>query len=232
GMEMFEGGVGVPARFYETPHFYFSNPYAVIGPDDDVPVPPGCERFDYELEVAAVIGTAGRDLDTAGARAAIFGYTLFNDWSARDIGRREIKGKLGPAKAKDTASTLGPWLVTADELESRRNAEGVLDLKLTVSRNGEQLGADTLASSSWTMEELVVMAATGTWVRPGDVIGSGTCGSGCLAERWAREGAQAPRPLEPGDEVTLTGTGLGTLRNRVVAGAAPTAVPAGRRRIA
>jgi 2-keto-4-pentenoate hydratase/2-oxohepta-3-ene-1,7-dioic acid hydratase in catechol pathway len=231
GMAMFEGASGVPDGFYDAPRFYFSSPHAVAGPDEDVPIPPGCERFDYELEVAAVIGAGARDLDVDGAREVIFGYTLFNDWSARDIGRREIMGKLGPAKAKDTTNTLGPMLVTADELERHRNAEGFLDLELCVERNGTTLGRDTLANASWTMEELVVMASRGTWVRPGDVIGSGTCGSGCLAERWAREGADAPPPLAAGDVVVLRATGLGTLRNRIVTGVEPIAVPRGRRRI-
>ena len=231
GMVMLEGGPGLPDSFYDSPRFYFSNPHAVAGPDEDVPVPPGCERFDYELEVAAVIGTSGRDLDLDGARTAIFGYTLFNDWSARDIAVPEMAAKLGPAKAKDTTNTLGPFLVTADELEQHRTVDGFLDLDLRVERNGIEMGADTLANAAWTMEELVVLASRGTWVRPGDVIGSGTCGTGCLAERWAREGHKAPPPLTPGDEVVISATGLGRLRNRVVEGVEPKTVSAGRRRI-
>jgi 2-keto-4-pentenoate hydratase/2-oxohepta-3-ene-1,7-dioic acid hydratase in catechol pathway len=130
GMAMFEGASGVPDGFYDAPRFYFSSPHAVAGPDEDVPIPPGCERFDYELEVAAVIGVSARDLDVDRAQEVISGYTLFNDWSARDIGRREIMGKLGPAKAKDTTNALGPMLVTTDEIERYRNAEGFLDLEL------------------------------------------------------------------------------------------------------
>ena len=121
-----DGVGGVVPEWYEAPTFYFTNPYAVIGPDDDVPVPPGSSVLDFELEVAAVIGREGRHLAPERAREHIAGYTIFNDWSARDLQAREMKVSLGPAKGKDTATTLGPWLVTADELEPYRDADGFL----------------------------------------------------------------------------------------------------------
>jgi 2-keto-4-pentenoate hydratase/2-oxohepta-3-ene-1,7-dioic acid hydratase in catechol pathway len=225
-------GDTVPAEWYTAPAFYFTNPYAVIGAHDDVPVPPGCERFDFELEVAAVIGRAGRDLTPEQAREHIIGYTVLNDWSARDLQGREMKVKLGPAKGKDTATTLGPWLVTADELEPRRDCDGFLDLLLTVEVNGEGVGQDSLANMAWTFEEMVAYASRGTWIRPGDVLGSGTCGNGgCLAELWGRHGGlPEPPPLAPGDTVTMTVQGIGTISNTVVEGVPPVRVPHARRR--
>ncbi|GAB2960638.1 fumarylacetoacetate hydrolase family protein [Streptomyces pseudoechinosporeus] len=225
-------GDTVPEEWYARPAFYFTNPYAMIGAFDDVPVPPGCRRFDFELEVAAVVGRAGRDLTPEQARDHIIGYTVLNDWSARDLQGQEMKVRLGPAKGKDTATTLGPWLVTAEELEPHRDADGFLDLKLTVDVNGETVGQDTLANMAWTFEEMVAYASRGTWVRPGDVLGSGTCGNGgCLAELWGRHRVFEPSPLEPGDTVTITAQSLGTLSNTVVEGVAPVPIASARRRL-
>jgi 2-keto-4-pentenoate hydratase/2-oxohepta-3-ene-1,7-dioic acid hydratase in catechol pathway len=213
------GGSGVPAEWYEAPTFYFTNPYALIGAHDDVPMPPGSRLLDFELEVAAVVGRDGSSLTPAQARDAIFGYTVLNDWSARDLQRREMKVGLGPAKGKDSATTLGPWLVTADELEPFRDEDGFLALDLRVSVNDVEIGHDLLANMGWPFEELVSYASRGTWVRAGDVLGSGTCGNGgCLAELWGRRGEQDPPALRAGDVVEMTVEGIGTIRNRVVPG--------------
>ncbi|WP_432117650.1 fumarylacetoacetate hydrolase family protein [Streptomyces sp. bgisy032] len=226
-----DGAAGVPGQWYAAPTFYFTNPHAVYGPHDDVPVPPGSAAFDFELEVAAVIGREGRDLTPERARDHIAGYTVLNDWSARDLQSAEMRVGLGPCKGKDTATTLGPYLVTADELEPYRDEEGFLRLALTAEVNGEIVGEDLLSHMSWTFEEMTAYASRGTRVVPGDVLGSGTCGNGgCLAELWGRRGEQIPPPLRPGDTVTLTVEGLGTLSSTVVPGADPVPLPAGRRR--
>ncbi|MEU0451884.1 fumarylacetoacetate hydrolase family protein [Streptomyces sp. NPDC006129] len=226
-----DGVPGAPDAWYDAPTFYFTNPYAVIGAHDDVPVPPGSQVLDFELEVAAVIGREGRDLTPEQARDHIIGYTIYNDWSARDLQSREMQVGLGPCKGKDTATTLGPYLVTADELEPYRDSDGFLRLALTAEINGEVVGKDLLSNMSWTFEEMTAYASRGTWVRPGDVLGSGTCGNGgCLAELWGARGRQDPPPLKPGDTVTLTVEGIGTVSNTVVPGTEPVPVPRARRR--
>ena len=217
----------VPPGWYDAPFFYFSNPHAVVGPYDPVPMPPGCEVLDFELEVAAIIGKAGTNLTPEQAGDHIAGYTIFNDWSARDIQAREMTVGLGTSKGKDTANTLGPWIVTADELEPYRRDDR-LDLRMTVSLNGREIGGDTLANMAWSFEELIAYASRGTWVRPGDALGSGTCGSGCLSELWGRTGRQEPPPLKPGDVVRMTVEGIGTIENRVVEGASPVPVSKAR----
>ncbi|MFE2070384.1 fumarylacetoacetate hydrolase family protein [Streptomyces sp. NPDC059467] len=226
-----DGNAGVPEQWYAAPTFYFTNPYAVYGPHDDIPVPPGSRVLDFELEVAAVIGKEGRDLTPEQAREHIVGYTVFNDWSARDLQSAEMKVNLGPCKGKDTATTLGPYLVTADEFEKYRDEDGFLRLALTAEINGEVVGEDLLSNMSWTFEEMVAYASRGTWVRPGDVLGSGTCGNGgCLAELWGVRGRQDPPPLKPGDTVTLTVEGIGSVSNTVVTGSASLPLPVARRR--
>jgi 2-keto-4-pentenoate hydratase/2-oxohepta-3-ene-1,7-dioic acid hydratase in catechol pathway len=213
------GGGTVPPPWYQAPTFYFTSPYALIGAHDDVAVPPGCELLDYELEVAVVAGRDGASLPPEQAREHIFGYTVLNDWSARDLQRREMGVHLGPAKGKDFATTLGPWLVTADELEPYRDADGFLALGLRASVNGEVTGQDLLSNMGWPFEELIAYASRGAQVRAGDVLGSGTCGNGgCLAELWGRNGKTDPPPLRPGDVVELTVEGIGSVRNRVVEG--------------
>lgn len=207
----------VPPEWYEAPTFYFTNPCALVGAHDDVPIPPGSTRFDFELEVAAVVGRDGASLSQDEARNAIFGYTILNDWSARDLQRREMKVQLGPAKGKDSATTLGPWLVTADELASYEDNDGFLALDLRVTVNDVEIGQDLLSNMGWPFADLVAYASRGTWVRAGDVLGSGTCGNGgCLAELWGRGGTRDP--LRPGDVVEMTVEGIGTIRNTVVAG--------------
>jgi 2-keto-4-pentenoate hydratase/2-oxohepta-3-ene-1,7-dioic acid hydratase in catechol pathway len=221
----------VPPVWYESPFCYFTNPNALTGPGDDIPVPPGCRRLDLELEVGAVIGRAGRDLTPEEAGDYIAGYTIFNDWSARDLQMAEMRLGLGICKGKDFANTLGPWIVTPDELEPYRDADR-LDLELRAEVNGSALGTDTLANMAWSFPELVSYASRGTWVRPGDVLGSGTCGSGCLLELWGRRGREEPPPLVPGDVVSLHVEGIGTLTNTVVPGVEPHPLPrarAGRR---
>ena len=217
----------VPPVWYESPFCYFTNPNALTGPGEDIPVPPGCRRLDLELEVGAVIGRSGRDLAPGEAGEYIAGYTIFNDWSARDLQMAEMKLGLGMCKGKDFANTLGPWIVTADELEALVDGDR-LDLELRAEINGTALGTDTLANMAWSFAELVSYASRGTWVRPGDVLGSGTCGNGCLLELWGRRGRDFHPPLGPGDVVSLHVEGIGTLTNTVIAGVEPHDLPPAR----
>jgi 2-keto-4-pentenoate hydratase/2-oxohepta-3-ene-1,7-dioic acid hydratase in catechol pathway len=210
---------GVPPEFWEIPTFYFSNPYAIIGPYDDVPIPPGCKEFDYELEVAAVVGKAGRDLTAEEGENHIAGFVVLNDFSARDIQFHEMRLRLGPAKGKDTATALGTLFMTADELQDRR-AGPSYRLGMRVHVNGRLLGEDSLENMAWSFGALTAYASRGTWIRPGDLLGSGTCQGGCLAEMWGRHGRDFHRPLQPGDEIVTEVELLGQTRNRVVTGQA------------
>jgi fumarylacetoacetate (FAA) hydrolase len=193
-------GSKIPEAWYEIPVFYFSNPACIVGPGADVRRPEGCERLDFELEIAAVIGAGG----------TIGGFTLMNDWSARDIQRREMTVGLGPAKGKDFATSLGPWLVTPDELPF--DGEW-LSLDATVTVNGKGIAHADSEPMQFSWPEIVARAASGTRLRPGDVLGSGTLTGGCLLELGPIDGSW----LEPGDEVVLAAPGLGELRNTVVA---------------
>src|SRR4051812_7002290 len=194
-----DGVAGVVDEWYQAPTFYFTNPYALIGAHDDVAVPPGSQRFDFELEVAVVVGRDGASLTPDQARDHVFGYTVLNDWSARDLQAREMKVNLGPAKGKDSATTLGPWLVTADELEPYRDDDGFLALDLRVSVNDVGVGQDLLSNMGWPFEELIAYASRGTEVRAGDVLGSGTCGNGGRPPAvWGPRGGGIPPPLPPG----------------------------------
>ena len=217
-----DGQAHVPGVWYDQPLFYFTNPTSVIGPHDDVAIPPGAEVFDFELEVAAVIGPADpsrplTDLSLDEADAAIAGYLLMNDWSARDLQFREMQGPLGPCKGKDSAITLGPWFVTADELEPYRKG-AAFDLGMSVWVNDELIGQDRLSNMAWSFAEMAAYASRGTRLRVGDVLGSGTCGDGCLAEHWGRHGRDSLAPLRVGDVVSMEVDLLGAIANRVVAG--------------
>jgi 2-keto-4-pentenoate hydratase/2-oxohepta-3-ene-1,7-dioic acid hydratase in catechol pathway len=219
----------VPPRWYEAPCFYFTNPHACVGAFDDVERFPGSEQFDLELEVGVVYGARGRNLTPEQAAPGIVGYTIFNDWSARDIQRLEGQLPFGFFKGKDGAHTLGPYLVTADELAPYKTADGLLDLTMRAWINGALLGEDSLANCAFTFEELVSFASRGAAVAPGDLLASGTCHRGCLTEVWGRAGERVPPPLVPGDVVTLEVEGIGTVRNRVVEAAPCPPVPAARR---
>jgi 2-keto-4-pentenoate hydratase/2-oxohepta-3-ene-1,7-dioic acid hydratase in catechol pathway len=226
-----DGLAGVPAQWYAAPTFYFTNPYAVIGTGTEVPMPPGSSVLDFELEVAVIIGKEGRDLTPEQARDHVFGYAIFNDWSARDLQAAEMRVGLGPCKGKDFASTLGPWIVTADELEPHRDTDGFLRLGLSVEVNGVRIGQDLLSNMGWPFEDLIAYASRGTVVRPGDVLGSGTCGNGgCLAELWGLAGTRNPPPLQAGDVVTMTVEGIGSITNTVTAGPEPQPIPGARLR--
>ncbi|MFI6314529.1 fumarylacetoacetate hydrolase family protein [Nocardia fusca] len=226
-----DGRSGVPEAWYDAPTFYFTNPHAVLGPDEEALFPASCAVRDFELEVAVVVGRAGRSLSEEQAREAIFGYTIMNDWSARDLQSREKQVSLGPAKGKDFATGLGPWIVTADELDPYRDRDGFLDLACAVTVNDTEVGRDVLSNAGWTFESMIAYASRDSRVVPGDVIGSGTVGNGgCLGELWGRRGAQDPPPLQPGDIVTLTVEGIGTLSGRVgIAEPAPPLSPVRRR---
>jgi len=182
----------VPPEWYELPVFYFSNPAAIYGPEDDVPYPDGTRALDYELEVAAIIGGEGE----------IGGFTVMNDWSARDLQAAEMKVGLGPAKGKDFATSVGPIVVTPDEFDG---TSGTMAARV----NGEERSRGNLADMYHPWDAIVAHAARNTKLRPGDILGSGTVGTGCILEhgdgRW----------LQPGDVVELEVEGIGILRNRV-----------------
>jgi 2-keto-4-pentenoate hydratase/2-oxohepta-3-ene-1,7-dioic acid hydratase in catechol pathway len=221
-------GEGAPEAWYEAPSFYFTNPHAATGSGQDVRVPPGSERFDVELEVAAVISRDGFNLSVEEAWDHIGGFTILNDWSARDLQTAEMKVGLGPAKGKDSASTLGPVVVTLDELEKYRDGDH-FTLRMELRINDRLIAEDVLSHMAWSFAELVSYASRGTWVRRGDVLGSGTCGGGCLAEFWGWTGETDPSPVTVGDTVSMTVQSIGTITNTVVEGVEVHPVPRARR---
>jgi fumarylacetoacetate (FAA) hydrolase len=182
----------VVPEWYEIPVFYFSNPAAIYGPEDVVPYPEGSEALDYELEVAAVVGAGDQ----------IGGFTVMNDWSARDLQRKEMKVGLGPAKGKDFATSIGPVLITPDEFDGSRGT-------MVARVNGEERSRGELADMYFSWDRVVSRASLNTRLSPGDVLGSGTVGTGCILElgdgRW----------LQPADVVELEVEGIGVLRNTV-----------------
>ena len=214
-----EGKSHVAPEWYDAPTFYFSNPHTVLGPDEEV-IPPVTRRLDFELELAVVVGgvegSDGRNLDLDTAREHIFGYTIMNDWSARDLQGREMKVRLGPAKGKDFGTSLGPWIVTADELEPYLDEEGFLAIRAEVYVNDQLIGFDLMSNAGWPFPEFVAYAARNSRVVPGDVLGSGTVGNGgCLGELWGRNGEVTPPPLSEGDVVRMSVEGIGELVNTV-----------------
>jgi 2-keto-4-pentenoate hydratase/2-oxohepta-3-ene-1,7-dioic acid hydratase in catechol pathway len=229
-----DGESEVVPEWYQAPTFYFTNPHTIIAPHGLVH-PPVTERLDFELEIAAVIGNApgagDANLTAQDAASRIFGYTIMNDWSARDLQSREMKVHLGPAKGKDFGTSLGPWIVTADELEPYLDADGFLAIHAEVRVNGELIGEDLVSNMGWPFPELVAYASRNSRVVPGDVLGSGTTGNGgCLGELWGRAGALTPPPLREGDEVRMTVEGIGELIGYVGAVVPAPELPAARER--
>ena len=206
-------GGEIPEAWFRLPIFYFSNVSEIRGPGDAVWAPRGSSELDYELEVAALVDTPARDLATDGAEAVIGGYLILNDWSARDLQREETTVRLGPAKGKDFATSIGPWLVTPDELADRRAATG-FDLEMTATVNGVETSRGTWSSIHFSFGQMLERASADVQLRPGDLLGSGTVGGGCLLE--IRE-ETIGRYLEPGDEVVLRIERLGELRSPIVA---------------
>lgn len=204
--------------WYELPVFYFTNPAAVHPPVADVAMPPGCAAFDYELEVAAVVRRGGSDLTPDDAEQLIGGYTILCDWSARDLQMREMRQRLGPAKGKDSATSLGPFLVTPDELDDRRAGAG-FDLTMTATVNGRTYSAGNWSTAYWSFAQMLSYASRGTRLVPGDVFGSGTVGRGCILELSGLHGAADYPWLAPGDEVRLDVERLGSITARIVPGA-------------
>jgi 2-keto-4-pentenoate hydratase/2-oxohepta-3-ene-1,7-dioic acid hydratase in catechol pathway len=196
--------------WYEQPIYYKSNRFSVVGPDADVRMPAGTEKFDYELEWAAVVGREGRDIPRDHAFEHIAGFTIFDDFTARDIQIREMTARLGPAKGKDfdTGNAVGPYLVTPDELPDP------YDLTMVARVNGEEWSRGTTADMHHRWEDVLVHLSRDETLYPGELIGSGTVGGGC--------GLELNRFLSPGDVVELEVEGLGVLRNRVVAAGSDT----------
>jgi 2-keto-4-pentenoate hydratase/2-oxohepta-3-ene-1,7-dioic acid hydratase in catechol pathway len=195
-------GKEIPAEWYEVPAFYKGMPDTVIGPDDVIPWPWYSDRLDHELELAVVIGRQGRNISRESAADYVFGYTLWNDVSARDVQKRELPVGMGPSKAKDWdgSNVLGPCIATPDEVDAA-------DLRLSVRINGEEWGRDTTAHMHHTFADMIAYASQDQTLYPGEVIGSGTVagGSGLELDRWIR----------PGDLIEMDAEGIGVLRNRV-----------------
>jgi 2-keto-4-pentenoate hydratase/2-oxohepta-3-ene-1,7-dioic acid hydratase in catechol pathway len=229
-----DGRSEVVPEWYQAPTFYFTNPHTVLGPGEPV-APPMTARLDFELEVAVVIGgvegSDGANLTAEHAAAHVFGYTVMNDWSARDVQSREMKVRLGPAKGKDFGLSLGPWIVTADDLAPFLDDEGFLAVRAEARINGDLVGEDLVSNMGWPFPELIAYASRNSRVVPGDVLGSGTVGNGgCLAELWGRRGELSPPPLAEGDVVALTVEGIGELTAAVGAQVPAPEIPVARPR--
>jgi len=207
--------VGMIPEWYEIAVFYFSNTAALYGTDELIPYPRGSQELDFEMEMACVIGREGINILAGEATSYIAGYMVMNDWSARDLQRKEMILNLGPAKGKDFATSLGPYLVTPDELADKRIGSGK-DERFDLAMKG-WIGDDQVTSANFkdiyfTFPQMIERASQSVRLRPGDVLGSGTCGTGCILEL----GTERHRWLLPGDTVTLEIERLGKLTNTIV----------------
>ncbi len=209
-------GLEMVPEWYDAPVFYFSNTAGIVGHGVDIPKPPDTNELDFELEVAVLIGKEGGNIPVDEADSYISGFTILNDWSARDIQRHEMKVGLGPAKGKDFATSVGPQFVSPSELMEkavRTDRGNVYDLDMVARVNGLEYSRGNLSTMNWTFAELISQASKNTVLKPGDLIGSGTVGTGCITEfpdgvfPW----------LQVGDVVELEVELLGILHNRIVA---------------
>jgi 2-keto-4-pentenoate hydratase/2-oxohepta-3-ene-1,7-dioic acid hydratase in catechol pathway len=205
----------IPPVWREMPVFYFGCAATVVGPYETVVKPAETNELDFELEVAAIIGQRGQDISAADAWTYVAGLTILNDWSARDIQRREMSVGLGPAKGKDFATSLGPWIVTLDELADRRRGDH-LDLAMIARVNDEEVSRGNLKDLFWPLPAMIAAASRNVKLEPGDIIATGTVETGCLLDQLTAEGGGVEW-LQPGDEVELEVERLGRLRN-VIAG--------------
>ena len=208
-------GVEMIPEWYEIPTFYFSNNSEIYGHDEPIPYPVGSNELDIELEIACVIGREGKDIPVEEAADYIAGYTIMNDWSARDFQFKEMKLNLGPAKGKDFATSIGPWLVTPDELASRRQESGAgerYDMTMIARVNGKEISRGNFNQIYYSFPQMIAYASRNTRLRAGDVLGSGTVGTGCIRE----VGIEVQPWLQRGDVVELEIEGIGVLRNRIV----------------
>ena len=213
-------GLGMIPEFDEFPVFYFTNHHAVFGPGPVPVLSRHLERLDFELECAIVVGKGGTNIPAERADRHIAGLMIMNDLSARALQMQEMKLSLGPAKGKDFATVLGPWLVTLDELEDCRRTSSQGDryaLGMRASVNGVQVSSDDLANISWTFAQILERVSYGVELRPGEVIGSGTCGTGCFLELNG-SGVTQDQWLKAGDHVVLSIDRLGSLETEIVAG--------------
>jgi fumarylacetoacetate (FAA) hydrolase len=211
-------GVPMIPEFDHFPVFYFTNPLAVTGPGPVEVQRLALEKLDFELEVAIVLGKGGKNIPASRADEHIFGYMIMNDWSARHLQMEEMKLNLGPAKGKDFATSLGPWLVTRDELAAWAisGSQGERhNLKMRCFVNGKQVSFGNVKDMNWTFAQIVERASYGVMLEPGEVIGSGTVGTGCFLEL---NGSKITNDqwLRPGDQIVLEVDGLGRLENTII----------------
>ncbi len=207
-------GLGMIPEWYEIPTFYFTNTSEIYGHDEPVPYPVGSKELDIELEIACVIGREGKDIAPEEAADYIAGYTIMNDWSARDFQRLDMKLNLGPGKGKDFATSLGPWLVTPDELAARRTGSGAnerYNMTMIARVDGKEISRGNFNQIHYSFEQMIAYASRNTRLRPGDVLGSGTVGTGCLLEI----GTEIHPWLQSGETIELEIEGLGILRNKI-----------------
>ncbi len=206
-------GHTIGQAWYEMPIFYFTNHQAIYGPEDEILRPKKETKLDLELEMACIIGKKGKDILASEAKNHIFGYTIYNDWTARAIQKREMELPLGPHKGKDFANAIGPWIVTADEMEQYMGENGRFNLRMTSRINGVTVCDGNYNTVHYTFSQMIERASENNVnLMPGDVLGSGTLGWGSLIEN----NFTVHRPLEPGDEVELEIEGIGILRNKVI----------------
>lgn len=174
-------GMKIPDDWYKIPAFYFTNHRTIQGPNETIERPQNCEKLDFKLESAIIIGKEGENISAEYADDYIFGYTILNNWSARELQLKEMSIGLGPAKGKDFATSIGPYIVTKDELEETRENKG-FNLKITSFINGNKLSDGNLNSIYYSFNEMIAHASQNTTLYPGDIIGSGTVGTGCILE--------------------------------------------------
>ncbi len=206
-------GLEMIPEWYELAIFYFSNTGSLKGHMEPVKKPAATNELDFELEVGAIIGRDVQDVKGDAAEEAIFGYLVLNDWSARDLQRHEMKCSLGPAKGKDFATSIGPWVVTRDELADRRVGPGRYDLTMLARRNGKEISRANFKDLTHDFTKMIERGSRDAMMYRGDLIGSGTCGTGCMLELGAEN---VGGWLQPGDVLELEIERLGTLASSII----------------